>query len=351
MNFKALKYGLVLTLPAVVAVAFIQHGWWVFLPLLYAFGFIPALELMAGADARNLDRAEAELRKADSLYDWMLYLTVPVQYGFLLWFFLTIGSTDIFSTEWFGRVSAMGLMCGTIGINVAHELGHRQKTHEIFMAKSLLLTSLYMHFFVEHNYGHHRNVSTPEDPSSARKGENLYVFIIRSMVFSLISAWNIEAKRLRRTNTSPFSLENRTLAMWMIQLAAIVLVGAMFGWEVLIAFLLAALMGGSLLETINYIEHYGLSRNKVSEFRYEDVRPEHSWNSNHIIGRLLLFELSRHSDHHYDASKKYQILDNYDHAPQMPTGYPGMMLLAAVPPLWFAVMNPRIEQGGFGLSS
>jgi alkane 1-monooxygenase len=115
---------------------------------------------------------------------------------------------------------------------------------------------------------------------------------------------------------------------------------------VTLLFIAAALMGGMLLETVNYIEHYGLSRNKTSEESYERVQPHHSWNSNHVIGRLMLFELSRHSDHHYLASRKYQVLRHMDQAPQMPTGYPGMILLSLVPPLWFKVMHSEIKKQG-----
>jgi len=331
-----------MTLPIVVAIAFVLSGPWVFLPVVYAFGFLPLAELLVGTDRTNLTSAEKELRKKDSLFDWMLYLIVPMQFGFLFWFLSIIGSSNMWSAEWWGRVLSMGIMCGVFGINVAHELGHRQTKAEQLMAKALLLTSLYMHFFIEHNYGHHRNVSTPEDPSSARKGEWLYLFIIRSMTLSLVSAWRIEAKRLQRKKRTPFSLSNQTLMMWLLEAAAVAVVWWAFGGAVVMAFALSALIGGILLETINYIEHYGLMRKKVSEFRYEDVNPAHSWNSNHIIGRLMLFELSRHSDHHFDASKKYQLLDNFDTSPQMPTGYPGMMVLAALPPLWFWLMNPRI---------
>jgi len=338
-KMRALKYTSVFSIPISVALSFVYDGPFVFLPLGYAFVFLPLLELVMGTDQRNLSAAEKEMARNDRAYDWLLYLTVPMQFAFLIWFFNIIGQSALWTAEWVGRVSAMGIMCGVFGINVAHELGHRANKFEQFLAKSLLLTSLYMHFFIEHNYGHHRNVSTPEDPSSARKGEWLYLFILRSMALSLVSAWKIEAKRLERKKERPFSLKNEILRMWLLELMAVALVGFVFGGEVLLAFVLAGLAGGVLLETINYIEHYGLCRKKVSEFRYEDVNPSHSWNSNHVIGRLMLFELSRHSDHHFDAGKKYQLLDNFETSPQMPTGYPGMMVLAAIPPLWFWMMN------------
>jgi alkane 1-monooxygenase len=135
----------------------------------------------------------------------------------------------------------------------------------------------------------------------------------------------------------------------LIQALFIFVIYFLFGTLPLLLFLAAALQGILLLETVNYIEHYGLQRKALSEGKYERAQPVHSWNSNHVIGRVMLFELSRHSDHHYMASRKYQVLRHHDHSPQMPTGYPGMMLLALVPPAWFYVMNKRvrwnIEQG------
>jgi alkane 1-monooxygenase len=134
------------------------------------------------------------------------------------------------------------------------------------------------------------------------------------------------------------------LRFQLIQLGFVILVWWFFGTFATIAFLIAAFIGILLLETVNYIEHYGLSRNKTKSGYYERPQPNHSWNSDHQMGRLLLFELSRHSDHHYKASRKYQILKYHDDAPQMPTGYPGMMLLALVPPLWFYIMDPRLDK-------
>jgi len=236
------------------------------------------------------------------------------------------------------------VMLGGIGINVAHELGHRQTRHEQFMAKALLLPSAYMHFFIEHNRGHHKNVSTHEDPASSRFNETLYHFWVRSVVFSFVSAWNLEKKRLQRAKAPVWSLKNEMIRFQLIQLIFWAIILLTFGWQATLLYTVAAIIGFLMLETVNYIEHYGLARKKVSENRYERVEPVHSWNSNHVVGRIMLFELSRHSDHHFKPAKKYQILEHHDHSPQMPTGYPGMMLLSAVPPLWFHVMNPRISK-------
>ena len=247
--------------------------------------------------------------------------------------------------ELVGKLFAMGICCGVIGINLGHELGHRFTKFERFLAKSLLLTSMYMHFIIEHNRGHHNRVATDEDPATARRGEILYFFWIRSIIFGYISAWKLEMERLKKMEIPFFSLKNEMIQFVLIQGSFAGLIFILFGLKGMIFFLLAALIGGLLLETVNYIEHYGLQRikNKVTN-TYEKVFPTHSWNSNHKIGRIYLFELTRHSDHHYVASRKYQILRHFDESPQMPFGYPSMMVIATIPPLWFFVMHRHIEK-------
>lgn len=339
---KALKYLSVFSIPVAVYISLTSNGWWTFITLIEAFLLIPFLELFINADDSNLSEVEEEMRSNDPIFDWMLYLVVPVQYAFLIFFLFSIQESLLW-WETAGRISAFGILCGVLGINVAHELGHRSSKFEQFLSKSLLLTSLYMHFYIEHNRGHHKNVSTIEDPASSRINESLYRFWIRSIVYSYISAWKLEFERMKRKGLSKFSLQNEMLQFQFIQLFLIGLIALIFSLEVMLYFIAAATIGFLLLETVNYIEHYGLSRNKVNEKLYERVKPIHSWNSNHVIGRLMLFELSRHSDHHFKASKKYQLLRHHENSPQMPTGYPGMMLLSVFPPLWFKVMNKRIE--------
>jgi alkane 1-monooxygenase len=238
----------------------------------------------------------------------------------------------------------MGMICGVLGINVAHELGHRPKPIERFMAKLLLATSLYMHFYIEHNKGHHRNVGTSADGATARRNESLYAFWFRTIIRSFRSAWQITEKELRRKKQNVWSLKNEILVMLIVQALLCAIIVVVFSLFTLLCFLAAAFMGILLLETVNYIEHYGLYRNKVNEFRYEDVEPEHSWNSDHVLGRLVLFELTRHSDHHYEPAKHYQLLNSMKGASQLPAGYPAMMLLSLFPPMWFLVMNSRLPK-------
>jgi alkane 1-monooxygenase len=323
--------------------AFTGQGWIVWMPMCWAWILVPLSELFIKPDAKNMSAAEEELARQDRRYDWLLYATVFIQY-FLLYVFLEGVATDSLTlSDRLGRIFAMGLLCGIFGINVAHELGHRVNRLEQTLAKALLLTSLYMHFFTEHNKGHHKRVATPDDPSSARYGEPVYTFYFRTIVMSYVSAWHIANEDCRKKQGTAFSLHNEMIQFQFLQLAFAGLIGWYFGMAALLAFGGAALMGILMLETVNYIEHYGLQRKLGASGQYERAMPHHSWNSDHVVGRLMLFELSRHSDHHYLASRKYQVLRHHDEAPQMPTGYPGMMLLALLPPIWFGVMNKKIK--------
>lgn len=291
-----------------------------------------------------MSAAEEELAKSDKIYDLILYSIVPLQYAALALFLYSMAHDSLTNIDIAGRIWVMGLLCGTFGINVGHELGHRSKKFEQLLAKMLLLTSLYMHFFIEHNKGHHKRVATPADPSSARYGEIIYTFYFRTIIFSYLSAWQIANKDVVKRGYTVISIYNEMLQFHLIQIAFLFMILFFFGWLITLYFLVAALIGMLLLETVNYIEHYGLQRKETSDGKYERAMPEHSWNSDHVIGRLMLFELSRHSDHHYLASRKYQVLRHFDNSPQMPAGYPGMMILALFPPAWFYVMNKRVKR-------
>lgn len=344
MSWSALKYLLAYSVPATVALALWLDNAWVWLPLIYAFGFIPTVELLIAPRPENLAAFSAELRREDKLYDWLLYLTLPIQGGLLLWFLWQSASADFNSSIWWGKTVAMGLLLGIIGINVGHELGHRRKRNERYLAKILLGTALYGHFYIEHNFGHHRNVATPEDPASARREESLYAFWWRSITQSYRHAWHLQLQMLSGKRKPFWSFQNDMLWFTISSLLLLGLALIMDGWLGLLSYFLAALLGVLLLETVNYIEHYGLEREAVNERRYENADPRHSWNSDHLLGRLVLFELSRHSDHHAYPHKKYQLLDHHDHSPQLPTGYPGMMLMAALPPLWFYWMHRHMDR-------
>ncbi|CAM1355778.1 MULTISPECIES: alkane 1-monooxygenase [Tenacibaculum] len=340
---KALKFLTILILPITVYISFTSMGWLTLLPLVVFFGFVPLLELLFNPDKQNLNKEQEEQEKENKLYTYILYTTVPVQLLFLGWFLWMMKDAQLTTIEYIGRISAMGLMCGVIGINVGHELGHRNNRFDEFLGEILLLTSLDTHFLPYHNAGHHFNVATPKDAATARKNEIVYLFWIRSHFQSYYQAWETENRRLKNSGRNWFHLQNRMLIYTICNILLLVGIFFLFGLNALLAFTAAAVFGILLLETVNYIEHYGLLRKQNEKGRYERVKRTHSWNSDHRIGMLMLFNLSRHSDHHYNGSKHYQLLKSLPESPQMPTGYPGMMLVALVPPLWFSIMNKKLQ--------
>lgn len=261
-RFFAFKYLHGLMLPILAYVSFTSTGWLTFLPFLEAFVLIPLLELVITPNTENLSKAEEAIRKEDPVYDWQLYIMLPAQFLLLFLFLQSMQEPSLMLVDKVGRISSMGILCGVVGINVAHELGHRNTWYEQLMSKMLLLSSLYMHFFIEHNKGHHRNVSTKEDPASARFGEALYLFWIRSVAYSYLSAWKIETDKLKKLNKSFFSLRNEMLLFQLIQAGFVLTIGFYYGWLVMSYFIIAAVIGFLLLETVNYIEHYGLEREK-----------------------------------------------------------------------------------------
>jgi alkane 1-monooxygenase len=335
------KYVAIFLLPITVAISFTLKDWMTFLPTLVFFVILPLAELLLPPNDGNLNEDERNAAERDPFYMGLLYLLVPLQIGYLAWYLLLVIQEGT-QLEIIGRTIAMGMMCGIIGINIGHELGHRSNAFERLMGEILMLTSLENHFIPYHNRGHHANVATSSDPATARKNEPLYFFWFRSQIGSYIQAWQIEIERMRIAKKALFGLSNLMVVYTILHISLCLIIYTFLGWNALYHFLWVALIGIILLETVNYIEHYGLLRKKKENGGYDRVRRIHSWNSNHVFGRVVLFELTRHSDHHYKPDRPYQLLESHDDSPTMPTGYPGMMILALVPPLFFWVMNQRI---------
>lgn len=345
--FKPLIYLTGYVVPLSAALGIYLGGLWAYGAVIIAFGIFPFLEAILPAPDDNHPESAVATLESRRLFDFVLYVSVPIQYGIVGYFLYAVATGQHAGpVELVGWILSVGVSCVMLGINAGHELGHRTRRSEKRMSQALLLTSLYLHFFIEHNRGHHRHVATPLDPASARRGEWLYPFWWRSVSGGFLSAWQIEAKRLRNSgHPHPYGFANQMLRFMLVQVAALVAIGLVAGPIALGAFILAATVGFLLLETVNYLEHYGLQRRFDStKQRYEKVQPHHSWNSNHLLGRLLLFELPRHSDHHAHAARRYQGLRYFERSPQMPAGYPAMILLAMVPPLWFYVMHRQIDR-------
>jgi len=339
-----MKYLGAYSIPFVGILGIYFQGIWSYSVVVFAFGIIPMLELLLPTNKENYSNEAIDTRLKNRLFDLLLYLNVPIVYGVIWYTFEKTTTTPISKFEIVGFVLSLGIVLGSNGINVAHELGHREKLYERILGKLLLIPSHYTHFFIEHNHGHHLHVSTPEDPSTAKYNQNLYAFWVQTVTGTYLKAWKIQKKLNEVNNVSFFSIKNDMFWFTLIQLSYLLSIYLLFGTLSFWIALFAGIVGFLLLETINYIEHYGLMRKQTASGRYERVTEKHSWNSNHILGRIILYELTRHSDHHYKAQKKYQILEYHDVSPQMPYGYPTSMVMSFIPPLWFHVMNKRIPK-------
>jgi alkane 1-monooxygenase len=324
-------------------VAFALWGWawtlWV-LPALI-FVLIPLGDWLVGADASNPPESAMQALEADPYYNRLVVLAVPLQ-----WLVTVLGAWCLVQLPsspalWLALTITVGVING-FGINTGHELGHKHRAAARWLAKLALAPAAYGHFFVEHNRGHHRHVATPQDPASARMGESFWRFLPRTMLGSLLSAWRLESARLRQAGHHPFHVSNHLLQAWGLTVLLFAGLVLWLGVVVLPWLLVQALYAITLLEVVNYLEHYGLLRQKDSAGGYERCSPEHSWNSNHVVGNILLYQLQRHSDHHANPARPYQMLRHFDNSPQLPSGYASMLLLAYVPPLWFAVMDKRV---------
>ena len=314
--------------------------WW---GPMFLFAIMPVLDTLIGKDAENPPDSALKYLEDDRFYRWATYLFLPLQYGSLVLACLLWASGDLSTLESLGLALTTGCVSG-IAINTAHELGHKRKSMERWLSKIALAQTFYGHFFVEHNRGHHVRVATPEDPASARLGESFWAFLPRTVSGSLVSAWELEHDRAERTKTSVWSLRhNDVVNAWLMSLALFAALTAIFGWVVLPYLVLQAAFGFSLLEVVNYLEHYGLARQRREDGRYERTEPRHSWNSNNIASNVLLYHLQRHSDHHANPLRRYQALRHFEEAPELPSGYATMILMAYFTPVWRRVMDPRVR--------
>lgn len=318
---------------------------WTFFVFFYGYAFVPILDSLVSKDSQNASQEEYEKLLNDWYFDVLVYSHVYIQYFLLAWSSYILINDNLTWWQIVGLFLSQGVYASTI-INVAHELGHRQHPIAKFHARMALLSVGYMQFFVEHNRGHHVNVATPLDPATALKNQTVFSFWKQSVIGGFKSAVRLEKKRLEKKNKSSWSLENEMI--WAVILPIILCFTLWMIFDknpIVIAFyVIQCIIAILTLECVNYIEHYGILRKEISEGKYERVNPLHSWNANHYFSNLMLFHLQRHSDHHAYASRPYQVLRHFDESPQLPHGYPLMILMSLVPPLWFKVMNRKLEE-------
>lgn len=333
-----LPYFLVYVAPALLLAGALLGGWATLLPVLFVHVLLPVLDEAVGQDT-----APGRAGARRWLWDLPLLLWVPTQLGLTAFVLQRLVTSPHTPAETLGLTLSLGVMNGSGGITVAHELMHRPGRLARALAELLMTSVSYPHFCVEHVHGHHRHVATPRDPATSRLGESVFAFLRRCLPGSLASAWSLEAERARRAGLGRFSLRDRRLRQPLLLGAAYTAVLVALGPRGALLFAAQGLVAVLLLEVINYLEHYGLARLELAPGQFERVRPEHSWNSSRRVGNWYLFNLARHSDHHWLASRPYEALEHHGDVPQLPAGYATMVLLALLPPLWFRVMDPRVR--------
>ncbi|MGI9197865.1 MAG: fatty acid desaturase, partial [Candidatus Nanopelagicales bacterium] len=305
---------------------------------------VPLIDWAVGLDPANPPDSVIKALEEDRYYRWLTFLFLPLQYAGFAFAFWYIATSDMSTIDKVGLAVTVGFI-GGLGINAAHELGHKKESSERWLAKIALAQCFYGHFYIEHNRGHHVRVATPEDPASARVGESFYRFWPRTVAGSLHNAWHQESRRFGRRGQHPFRPGNDILNAFAMSIVLWAVMVVWLGPGILPYLLIQAVVGLTLLEAVNYLEHYGMLRQRVGvpgKERYERVEPRHSWNSNNIATNVLLYHLQRHSDHHAHPTRRFQALRDEKGAPALPTGYGGMILLAIVPALWSRVMDPRV---------
>ena len=332
--------------PLLALLSFQLSGIFAFTAIFSLYVFVPILEYILPLDSYNLTKNEKELAKEDKFYDWILYLLVPLQLFVIYVYLHKISNPEILTIDLVAYSLSMGTILGVNGINGGHELGHKtDEPFKLFLAHVLLMTSLQNHFMTYHNSGHHKDVATPNDLTTAKKGQSFYVFAVRSQIGGYFKTWRLESEKLKIKGKSQLfnPMIINTIVPWAFQ----GLILYTFGFEVSIMYFISSVFGISILESQNYFSHYGLLRKKNADGSYERVKVHHSWNSNHLIGRVLLFELSRHSDHHFRGAKPYQLLESKEESPVLPYGYPAMLIMGYFPFIFRPVMEKHLAKYDF----
>lgn len=335
------KYLIAYAAPLSAILGLYLKGWWAPGAMYVGFLIIPLIEGLFYSNI-GIEGSPVE-KRSPALFNLFLYLNIPLLYFILFYYFYTIQHHPELSwTEQMALMVNVGLIIGTSGINVAHELGHRKERYHHWMSWILLLPALYLHFFIEHNRGHHRNIATTDDPATALRGEPIYAFWWRSIKNSYLHAWKLEAERLKLKHQRMISIHNLMLKFQLVTLGYLITIGMLFSIHIMIMAILVGLIGVLFLESVNYIEHYGLLRKINADGTPGPIHEGLSWDADQPLGRIFLYELTRHADHHTNATIPYQDLKPKVQSPKLAYGYPASILLALVPSWWFSVMDKRL---------
>jgi alkane 1-monooxygenase len=320
-----------------------------FLALLPLGGWLGGAWTFIGAAATPLSLAtlDAALGEDDGMDAtsgpgprWLPRIYIVLQLAVTAWAAARVTRTETTLLEAAGLAVSTGVTTGVFGFVACHEMIHSRSSRERALGLALLGSVFYMHFRIAHVYGHHRRAATYEDPASARLGEGLYAFLVRSIAGQLREAWTFEARRRRPAG-------NRMVVYLAIE-ASFLLAIATVSIRALAFVLAVAVVAVALLESFNYVAHYGLSRRTGCDGRAERLGPQHSWNTAKRMNNAALFNMGRHSDHHRRTTWPYQRLESISGAAELPSGYAAALLTALVPPLWRRVMDPRAKAARLG---
>lgn len=346
---KKLGFLSIFTIPALIVWGYYMGGVWTFSGFIFGYGIIPLLDTLIGKDPENITEESFDKVISNRYFYTVVYAQVYVHIAIVLFSAYVVSLQTMTTLEWTGLLLSVMLFMSS-GINIAHELGHKRSKIAQFHSQLTLMLVGYMHFFIEHNKGHHVNVATPKDPATSKKNQTFYAFWVQSVLGGWRSAWGIESRRLERHGLRVWSRHNAMLWYIALPVAFCALLTTVLSWgsghiiwAVPVFWVAQSILAFSSLEAVNYVEHYGIVRREIAPGKYERVNPLHSWNSNHRVSNFFLFQLQRHSDHHAHAARPYQVLRHFDESPQLPSGYPVMILMSLVPPLWFGIMNKRLE--------
>ncbi len=310
---------------------------WSVSPFIWVFILVPIIDLVLP----YLSKQDVDL-KENVLHNFSILIILPCILFLIVFGLIVVSDSTINILVAAALGAAVGMSGGSIGITTAHELIHRQNKYMRGIGVLLLVLCCYGHFRIEHVYGHHKNVATKEDPATARRGENFYFYFIRCVINSVISSWNIEKNILDKKNINTLSLQNRMLHYFVLEITFLFIAYFLAGINGIVFVIFHSFVSITLLELVNYIQHYGLER-KMQNGKYERFTDHHSWNSRHISANWSTFNLGLHAEHHLSASKPYPLLSQEEKVIEMPANYSIMLIMALIPPLWFFIMNRKID--------
>ncbi|MEO6583176.1 MAG: alkane 1-monooxygenase [Ferruginibacter sp.] len=335
---KALLYARFLSLPLLIILGFLLGGWWNFITPVVCFIIHPFLNLLR----RNHFKPGPEISRDHSYtYRFIERMYVPVLIGISVW--ACYQSSTLSGVAFAGMAISTGLLNGILGFTIAHELIHRTNKWEKNTGYILLLNNLYMHYGIEHIWGHHVYASTVKDPHTARLGQSFYHFLPWAIVRTFLNACEIEKRKLKRQNKNWFSIFNRIHFFLLLQITVTVILQLLLGWQSVLFYILQSLVAIILLHAVNYLQHYGLARKEILPGQVERMAEHHAWNSGNRLNGLSLFQLENHAHHHLHPTHPYESLKATKSSPAYPTGYSGMIMLSLIPQLWFSIVHKRLH--------